>query len=207
MALNKSPCPNVVVLISGNGSNLQAIIDARDRGDLNINLQLVMSNKKSAYGLERADKAGIKQGYFPLKPFKDAGKSRDEYDAALAEKLKSEVTEGGIDLIVLAGWMHILSSHFLDCFPDKVINLHPALPGEFDGKDAIERAFTAYQANKITRTGVMVHKVIPEVDRGATILTQEVEIKKEDTLEDLETRIHGVEHGLLVKAIKKVLSC
>ena len=99
----------------------------------------------------------------------------------------------------------LVNVFILSCFvskpTDRVINLHPALPGEFDGKDAIERAFKSFKEGLISRTGVMVHKVIPEVDRGATILTREVEIKVDDSLEDLEARMHSIEHGLLVDAV------
>ena len=112
--------PNVVVLISGNGSNLQALIDAQQSGKLPVNIKHVVSNRKGAFGLQRAEKAGIPQTYFPLKPFKDEGKSREDYDTALAAKLKEIVPEG-IDLIVLAGWMHILSANFLDFFPGKFL--------------------------------------------------------------------------------------
>jgi folate-dependent phosphoribosylglycinamide formyltransferase PurN len=94
----------------------------------------------------------------------------------------------------------------LDKFPGRVINLHPALPGEFDGIRAIERAYEAAKTQELKRTGVMVHQVVPEVDRGAPILTEEVPIHADDTLEMLETRIHQVEHRLLVEAIAKYLS-
>eukprot|EP00999_Lentomonas_sp_LEN2_P000402 NODE_1402_length_873_cov_98.359249_g1356_i0.p1 GENE.NODE_1402_length_873_cov_98.359249_g1356_i0~~NODE_1402_length_873_cov_98.359249_g1356_i0.p1 ORF type:complete len:202 (-),score=31.96 NODE_1402_length_873_cov_98.359249_g1356_i0:211-816(-) len=193
----------LVVLISGGGTNLQAIMDACQDGILkNVAfVKCVVSNRKNAYGLTRATNAGIPTVYFPLKPYKDQGKSREMYDADLADKILKEQNP---DLIVLAGWMHILSPNFLDKFPNKVINLHPALPKAFDGANAIERAFTAYQEKTISHTGVMVHYVIPEVDRGEVILTQDVEINDADTLDTLEERIHKVEHTLLVKAIHKI---
>src|SRR5690606_38640168 len=130
----------LVVHISGNGSNLQAIMDAIEADHLKADVIAVVSNRKNAYGLERAKKSGIDSVYFPYKPYKDNGKSREEYDADLAEK----IVQYQPDLIVLAGWMHILSPSFLDRFPKKVINLHPALPGQFDGIHAIERAYEAY---------------------------------------------------------------
>lgn len=193
--------PRIVVLISGNGSNLQAIIDATQSLKIHATLVLVVSNKQSAYGLTRAANAAIPTLVFPLKPFKDAGKTRIDYDIALAEKIK----QYNPDLIILAGWMHVLSDQFLIHFPEKVINLHPAMPGQFDGTHAIERAYTAFQNGEITKTGVMVHKVIPEVDKGEPLLIEEVQILKSDTIQDLEMRIHSVEHRLLVEGIIKFL--
>ncbi|SRR6266498_748067 len=121
--------PRIIVLISGNGSNLQAIIDAINSKTLEGQIVLVVSNKKSAYGLIRATQAGIPTLFFPLKPYKDSGKTRIEYDVDLAKKIK----EYNPNLIILAGWMHILSEEFLKSFDDIVINLHPALPNQFDG--------------------------------------------------------------------------
>lgn len=126
----KNMSPRIVVLISGNGSNLQAIIDAINSKTLNGQIVLVVSNKDSAYGLTRATQAEIPTLIFPLKPYKDLGKTRIEYDIDLAKKIK----EYNPNLIVLAGWMHILSEEFLNLFKDiNIINLHPALPNQFDG--------------------------------------------------------------------------
>ncbi|RHZ56300.1 hypothetical protein Glove_402g52 [Diversispora epigaea] len=191
---------NIIIFISGNGSNLQAIIDSVKSGTLNCNISLVVSNKKLAFGLTRAAQANIPTLIFPLKPYKDAGKSRNEYDEDLAKKMK----EYNPDLIVLAGWMHILSINFLKYF-DNIINLHPALPNKFDGVNAIERAYDAFKKGEITNTGVMVHKVIPDIDKGEPLLIEEVPILESDTLDDLETRIHSTEHRLIVQAVKKFL--
>ena len=187
----------LVVLISGSGTNLQAIMDAVTNGHLKAEIVAVVSNRKNAYGLERAANAGIETLYFPLKPYTDAGKSRADYDAALAAKVKAYQP----DLIVLAGWMHILSPTFLEPFPQQVINLHPALPGEFVGVNAIERAYAAAQNGEINRSGIMVHYAIPEVDAGHVIIHAEVPILKTDALEDFEKRMHATEHQLIVKAI------
>ncbi|CAG8467110.1 8976_t:CDS:1 [Ambispora gerdemannii] len=192
---------SIVVLISGNGTNLQALIDATKTSTLNATITLVVSNKTSAFGLTRAIKAGIPTLVLTLKEYIDIGKSRVDYDIALAKKIK----EQNPDLIVLAGWMHILSKEFINYFPNNIINIHPALPGQFDGAHAIERAFEAFQRGEITETGVMVHKVIPEVDKGEPLLIEHVPILKSDTLEDLETRIHSVEHRLIVQAAIKFL--
>lgn len=187
----------IVVLISGSGSNLQAIIDAISAKKLHAEIALVVSNKKDAYGLERAKQAGITTNYFPLKPYKDAGKSRELYDEALGKLIQAYAP----DLIVLAGWMHILSPAFLDQFPRRVINLHPALPGEYPGTHAIERAFDAFQRGEITRSGIMVHYAVPEVDAGDVIIQAEVPILATDKLEDFQKRIQATEHQVIVQAI------
>ena len=191
---------NIVILISGSGSNLQAILDAVAMGKLASNPVLVVSNRKAAYGLVRARKTAVSTLYFPFKPYRDAGKSRTEYDADLA----SRITEYEPDLIVLAGWMHILSSAFLDKFPQQVINLHPALPGQFSGTHAIERAYLAFQNEEIAHSGCMVHYVIPEVDAGEVIVERIVPIKRDELLADFEERVHTVEHELIVEAIQMI---
>ena len=192
----------LAVLISGNGSNLQAILDAIRMRVLDAQVVVVVSNRKAALGLERAAKAGVPTHYHPLKSYRDAGRSREEYDADLAEILKQYAP----DYVVLAGWMHIFSNQFLRHFPYRVINLHPALPGKFPGAHAIEEAFAAFQRGEIKGTGVMVHLVPDEqVDRGPVLLTSEVPIYPTDTLETLENRVHQVEHRTLVQAIDRLI--
>jgi len=193
------PC-TLAVLISGSGTNLQAIIDATRAGALDAKIAVVVANRREAYGLTRARQAGIPTLYFPLKPYRDAGRSREEYDADLAQRVAAYAP----DLIVLAGWMHVFTAAFLDRFPQRVINLHPALPGQFAGTHAIARAFAAFQRGEIDHTGVMVHWVIPDVDAGPVLASEAVPIYPTDTLDDLEARIHAVEHRLLVDAIRQV---
>jgi formyltetrahydrofolate-dependent phosphoribosylglycinamide formyltransferase len=192
----------IAVLISGNGSNLQAIIDAiRDR-ILPAEIVVVVSNKADAYGLERAERVGIPTRVHSLKPYKNAGRSRREYDADLATLLK----EFRPDWVVLAGWMLLLSSDFLDRYSYRVINLHPALPGAFPGTHAIERAFAAYQAGEIKETGIMVHLVPDEqVDAGPVLEKMTVPIYSSDTVETLETRMHHAEHQVLIRALLRVI--
>jgi phosphoribosylglycinamide formyltransferase 1 len=188
----------LVVLISGNGSNLQAILDACKSGELNAEVVSVISNKEDAYGLVRAQKAGIEAIHFP----KLENESRSDYDARLAVYVSACLP----DYIILAGWMRILSSSFLSSFPNKVVNLHPALPDTFPGTHAIERAFEAYQRGEIEHTGVMVHLVPDEgVDNGPVLATEIVPINKDDTLESLEARVHQMEHSLLVTTLKKLM--
>lgn len=190
----------LAVLISGSGTNLQALIDAIQAGELAAQIVVVVSNRREAYGLVRAQRAGLPSLYFPLKPYLEAGLSRESYDADLAERVAAYEP----DLIVLAGWMHVLSAIFLDRFPERVLNLHPALPGQFPGTHAIERAYQAFQQGVITHTGVMVHWVIPEIDAGPVMATAKVPIYPIDRLDDLETRLHATEHRLLVEAIRQV---
>jgi phosphoribosylglycinamide formyltransferase-1 len=188
----------LVVLISGNGTNLQAILDACAAGSLPAQVMAVISNKSDAFGLERARRAGIPAIAMP----KPKEQDRREYDSLLADSVAAYRP----DWVILAGWMRVLSSNFLDRFPRRVINLHPALPGTFPGTHAIERAFDAFQRGEIKTTGVMVHLVPDEgVDSGPVLGLEEVGIKKDDTPETLETRVHEVEHRLLVDTIRKVI--
>lgn len=190
----------IIICISGSGSNLQAIIDAVAAKQINAEIILVVSNRKAAYGLTRAQQAGIATYYYPLKPFLDRGEGRTEYDAALAEQLKPY----NPDLIVLAGWMHIFSSAFLNTFAGKVINLHPALPDAFPGLHAIERTYEAYQQGQVQHGGCMIHYVIPEVDAGAVIKQTIVPIAPGDTLETFEENMHRAEHQLIVDAVQQL---
>jgi formyltetrahydrofolate-dependent phosphoribosylglycinamide formyltransferase len=185
----------MVVLISGNGSNLQAILDACTSGALNAQVVAVISNKRAAFGLERAKCANVPAIVKPK--LKDL--DRRVYDTELADLVASYQP----DWVVLAGWMRVLSSVFLDRFPQRVVNLHPALPGNFPGTRAIERAYEAYRAGEIDHTGVMVHLVPDEsVDAGPVLAQEIVPINPADTLESLRARIHAVEHRLLVETLK-----
>lgn len=184
----------VVVLISGNGSNLQAILDACATGELTAEVVAVVSNQADAFGLERARRANIPALAMHTSKLQD----RREYDLKLAETVESYHP----DWVVLAGWMRVLTHFFLDRFPNRVINLHPALPGAFPGTHSIERAFEAYHQGKITQTGVMVHLVPDEgVDCGPVLAQESVPIYPDDSLAELERRIHSVEHWLLVKTL------
>lgn len=193
------PKARLVVLISGNGSNLQAMIEAIQSGTLKAKISAVISNKRDAFGLERARKAGIPVLVIP----KMKEQTREEYDTQLAQAVKRFAP----DCVVLAGWMRILSMHFLSHFHNRVINLHPALPGTFPGTHAIERAYEAFQHGEISTTGVMVHLVPDEgVDVGPVLAQTQVNILPGDTLEELETRIHQAEHRLLVDTLVQLIS-
>ncbi|KAF2875064.1 formyl transferase [Massariosphaeria phaeospora] len=210
-----SPQYNLTVLISGNGSNLQALIDACASSALpNTRITHVISNRKAAYGLERAAKASIATSYHNLVPYRKRHPQTPEgekaariaYDADLAALTLG--LDPRPDVIVCAGWMHILTPDFLTPIAAaniKVINLHPALPGEFSGAGAIGRAWRAGREQGLKRTGVMIHEVIAEVDAGDAVVTEEVPLKEGESLEVLEGRIHEVEHGLIVEGTRRAL--
>jgi formyltetrahydrofolate-dependent phosphoribosylglycinamide formyltransferase len=187
----------LIVMISGSGSNLQALLEATADGRIPAEIVLVVSNRRAAYGLQRAEQAGVETLYFPAKGYA----AREQYDADLAERLRPYQP----DLIVLAGWMRILTLAFLDQFPGKIINLHPALPGQFPGVEAIARAYAAYRAGEIDETGCMAHYVIPELDAGPVIAQAVVPIYPHDSLDSLTERMHAAEHNLLVTAVAQVI--
>jgi formyltetrahydrofolate-dependent phosphoribosylglycinamide formyltransferase len=189
------------------GTNLQALIDAQNTPALpNAQIVLVLSNRKAAYGLTRAENADppIPTRYLALQPFLKAapGRTRATYD----EEIARIVLEARPDIIVLAGWMHVFGEGFLDAVGSvAVINLHPALPGAFDGMHAIERGYEAFQKGEVDKVGVMVHRVVKEVDRGESVVVREVEIKKGEPLEVYEERLHQTEWEIIVFGTRKVL--
>ena len=201
----------ITVLISGSGTNLQALIEASQTGKIPAQITKVISNRSKAYGLTRARAAGITDVVvLALKPFKDkAGPGREAearaaYDKALAMEILS--SKPLPQLIVCAGWMHILSANFLnDLSRIPIINLHPALPSAFDGANAIERAHEAFARGEITETGVMVHRVIAVVDGGEPLVVRHIDLRKDESLPELECRIHAVEHEAIVEGAIKAL--
>lgn len=197
MATATPPPTRLVVLASGRGSNLQAIIDACRSGDLPAEVSAVVTDRPDATALERADSAGVTA--MCIEPGVD--ESRADFDGRLADAVEAAAP----DLVVLAGWMRILTERFLARFPDRVINLHPALPGELPGTRAIERAWQQAMAGERTQSGVMVHYVPDEgVDDGPVIASEAVPIRPDDTLETFATRVHDVEHRLLVDTIRSL---
>ena len=189
------------MLISGNGSNLQALIDTVASGDLAAEIAAVVSSQASAYGLTRAEQAGIPTAVLALEDVLDDGGDRTAFDIELAALVAAHQP----DLVVLAGWMLVLSEDFLDRFPNRVINLHPALPGAFPGTHAIARAHEAFQRSEIKHTGVMVHRVVPEVDAGPVVTMEPVPIFPGESVDELEARVHRVEHNLIVAAVDLIL--
>jgi phosphoribosylglycinamide formyltransferase 1 len=171
------------VLVSGEGSNLQALIDA------GLPIACVASNRRGIRALERAEEAGLPARVFELADFRD----RDTRDRELADWLELR----GVDLVVLAGYMHLLTAAFLDRFPDRIVNVHPSLLPEFPGTSAIKDAVAA----GVTTTGVTVHYVDEGVDSGPIIRQEAVAVEPRDTLAE---RIHAVEHRILPEVVREL---
>ena len=184
----------IVVLVSGSGSNLQAIIDASVGGLLAAEVVAVISNRPDVFALQRADAAGVPAVHVGVHP----GEQRSDYDARLADV----VAGFDPDLVVLAGWMRLLTMSFLGWFPNRVVNLHPALPGEFPGTGAIERAWSEAIGGTRTSTGVMVHFVPDEgVDDGPVLGTADVPIDIRAGFDAFAQLVHVTEHRLLVSTL------
>lgn len=181
------------VMASGFGSNLQAIINARRRGSLSAELVLVFSDKPDANALVRARRAGIPVAH--LSPREYA--SRHAYDEGCVDLLKKQ----HIDLVVLAGYMRILSPVFIRAFAGKIINIHPALLPAFKGAHAIKDAYDY----GVKVTGVTVHLVDEEVDHGPVIRQAAVRIHPEDTLDSLTRRVHRLEHRIYPEVIEALV--
>ncbi len=197
----------LVVLASGSGSNLQALVDAIDDGRLDAEIVAVYVNRRSAYARDRAEAAGIPQEFVPLRPYLEAAENervgRETYDRELATRVSNHHP----DVVVLAGWMHLFTAAFLQTVSAKVVNLHPALPGEFPGANAIDDAWAAHETTGLARTGVMVHLVPDEgVDDGPVLRSAEVPILANDTRASLEERIHALEYELLVDAVAALVT-
>ena len=184
----------LVVLASGSGTNLQAIIDQLHGrpADPRIEVALVISDVPGARALERARAAGIATAVFPVADYK----SRAAHDLAMV----SAVEEAGADLVVLAGYMRLVSPEFVHCLPDRIINLHPALLPAFPGTTSISDAVQY----GVKVTGVTVHFVDEGLDSGPIIAQEPVRVEEGDTPESLAVRIHAVEHRLLPATIRLI---
>lgn len=180
----------IVVLISGNGSNLQAIIDAIENQTLNADILAVISNQAEAFGLQRAAKANIPTQVLTAKSFA----TRLEYDLALQQLIDSYHP----DVIVLAGFMRILSAAFVAHFQNKIINIHPSLLPNYPGLNTHERVLAA--AEKIH--GVSIHLVTAELDGGPIIAQAQLQINSDETIETLKQRIHQLEHQLYPEVLR-----
>ncbi len=190
ITVNKS-LSNIVVLISGSGSNLQSIID--NANDIGINIECVISNKVDAFGLNRAKKAGIATQFIDHTQFK----TREDFD----QKLIQHINTINPELVILAGFMRILSTDFINAFAGKILNIHPALLPKYKGLNTHQRAIDAGEKF----AGATVHFVTNELDSGEIILQQSVPIQSIDTAESLAKKVLAQEHLLYPKAIKKVL--
>lgn len=185
--------PRLGVLISGRGSNLQAIADAISRGTLRAQIAIVISNVAGAPGLARAAAAGLETALMPHQNWP----SREEYDRALAAALAAR----GVELVCLAGFMRRLSPAFVDAFPNRILNVHPSLLPAFPGLDAQRQALE----HGVKVTGATVHLVNAELDAGPIVRQAAVPVYDDDTVETLSARILEQEHRLYPEAIACVL--
>jgi phosphoribosylglycinamide formyltransferase-1 len=179
---------SAAVLISGGGSNLQAFIDATARGELPLNLRVVLSNRPAAAGLDRARKAGISVECIAHQEFVE----RSLFDAALVETLDKYQP----DLVILAGFMRILTTTFVDHFAARIMNIHPSLLPKYPGLDTHQRAIDAGDKWH----GCTVHFVTTELDSGAAIIQGRVPVLPEDTADELAARVLQVEHKIYPQA-------
>ena len=177
------------VFASGQGTNLQAMIDAVKAGEIKAELGLVFSDKANAFALKRAEEAGIKTLFLNPKDYA----SKQSFEREIVMQLKNEK----IDFIVLAGYMRILTPFFIRTFPQKVLNVHPSLLPSFKGAEGIKDAFT-YGAKV---TGVTVHIVDEKLDHGPIIMQESFKIAEDETLETLTEKIHKVEHRIYPKSV------
>lgn len=186
---------NIGVLISGRGTNLQGIIDNIHNGKIDGNIKLVISNRKDAYGLIRAKKAGIETLYLDRRKFS----TEEEYN----RRIMDEFIKRDIELVVLAGYLRVLSKEFVRRYENRIINIHPSLIPSFCGKGCYgERVHEMALEHGVKVTGVTVHFVDEGTDTGPIILQKAVVVKDDDTVESLKKRVLQVEHQLLPKAIE-----
>lgn len=183
----------LAILISGRGSNLQAIIDAIAAGSLDARIGVVISNRAEAAGLDRARRAGIEALCLSHRDYP----SREAYDRALVEALRAR----GVGLVCLAGFMRLLGPAFIEAFPHAILNIHPSLLPAFPGLEAQHQAW----AHGVKVSGATVHLVDCDLDAGPIVLQRAVPVLDEDTAETLAARILEQEHLLYPEAIARVL--
>ena len=186
--------PRLGVLISGRGSNLQAIIDAIRDGTLQAEIAIVLSNVAEAQGLARAAAAGIETRVLSHRDHR----SRDEYDRALAAVLQ----QYRVDLVCLAGFMRLIGTLLIDAFPNRIVNIHPSLLPAFPGLDAQRQALE----HGVKVSGATVHLVNAQLDAGPIVMQRAVPVLDDDTVDTLAARILVEEHRLYPEAIQRLLS-
>lgn len=184
---------NIAVFASGGGTNFEAIVCACERGELKCNISLLVTDKPNAYCVERAKNHNIDVLAFNPKDFQ----SREQYEAMIVEKLN----ECHVELVVLAGYMKMLTSTFISAFENQIINIHPALLPSFKGAHAITDAFNF----GVKVFGVTIHYVNEEMDGGKIIAQDCFRYTEGETVEKVEQRIHKIEHTLYVETLKKLL--
>ncbi len=179
----------IAVLASGRGSNLEAILEAAERGGISGEIVLAISDRVDAPALEKAEKGGVEAVF--VDPKKYSG--REAYDQALVD----ELNRARVDLVVLAGFMRLLSPLFVRSFPMQILNIHPSLLPAFPGTDGVEQAL----AHGVKMTGCTVHFVDEDLDSGPIVLQEAVPVIQRETVKTLHQRIHAVEHRLYPTAI------
>ena len=180
------------VLLSGSGTNLQALIDCVAAGTLDAEIVKVVASRPDAYGIERAKAAGIPVLVMNKAAYADA----EAADACIVDELRA----AGAEYVVMAGYMRKVTSVMLQAFPNRVLNLHPALLPSFKGAHAIADAFNA----GVKVTGVTVHFANEDYDKGPIVAQRAVEVAEDDTLDSLEAKIHAVEHVLYPQAVQLI---
>lgn len=185
---------NIAIFASGNGTNLQAIVNEIARGRLRVRCVLALSDRKDAYALKRARRAGVEALYIDPKAFG----SKEAYEREVLVQLKKR----RVDFVVLAGFMRILSPVFVRAYKNRILNIHPAILPAFKGGEAIKDAFRY----GVKFTGVTVHFVDEKVDHGPIIAQVPVEVKDSDSCGSLEERVHQAEHRIYPEAIRRVAS-
>ena len=180
------------VLLSGSGTNLQALIDRIADGSLAADIVLVISSRPDAFGIERAKAAGLPTLVLNREAYADA--------EAADRRIVDALAEAGAEYVVMAGYMRMVTDVLLDAFPNRVVNLHPALLPSFRGAHGIQDAWDA----GVKVTGVTVHFANAEYDKGPIIAQRPVEVREDDTVETLEARIHDVEHELYPQVIQLI---
>lgn len=181
---------NIAVFASGRGTNLQAIIDAVKAGKVKANIACVIGDQKDALALERARRAGIEAIHIRPKDFS----SREEFDREAIRHLERH----NVELVVLAGFMRLLSDYFVNKYKNRIMNIHPALLPSFKGTEGIKDA----RDYGVKVTGPSVHFVTEDLDAGPIILQKPVAIGEDDTMETLEEKIHKAEHEIYPEAIR-----
>ncbi len=185
--------PSLVVLISGSGSNLQAIINAVKNKQIHARLCAVISNRADSFGLQRAKNAGIKTFIIDHRNYH----SRENFDSALIER----IDECQPDLVILAGFMRILTTRFIQHYADRLLNIHPSLLPKYKGLNTHKRALE----NAETKHGASIHLVSNELDSGAIVLQAEIPINSSDTQEILAARVLKQEHVIYPLAIALII--
>ncbi len=201
---NTTHLSNIAVFVSGSGTNLQALMNACDSGELLATVSIVVTDNPDCYAIKRAEAARIPVHIHDRKMLRQMDASQKE---KINKELVDKLTELDIELIVLAGYLSILDQSLVDAFPKKIINLHPALIPAYCGKGYYgDRVHKAVLENNETESGITIHFVDGGIDTGEIILQKKIPVFPEDTVETLAARIHELEHENLKQVVRDVLN-